>query len=418
MRPSLFPPPSAIAMAVFLGCGGVARACFAAMQYKGVVAVLDSSGGVFGAGKKEKGEARRPAAYLKKGTLKALVDWKKHGAQLKDFKDAGVVVIAPLDKAYEMAYEYLCRGEMFSDGIGAQPTLVDVTAADTTDVLYRLTKGGSHTGSLNVVIANKKPVTASMHMYENLVYRATDDFVFREIRDGYFRHEATVGAGTPILATLRRMMCGGDRIKSIKGCMSGTLGFVCSGMDSNEEEFSSVVLTAKANGFTEPDPRDDLSGTDVQRKALILARLCGLSLEMSDVPVEPLYPPSMGPDKMTAEEFLGKPLKSLDADMKARVKEAADRGEVLRYVATVDVAAKTASVGLTSVPLDSPLGRLKGADNLFVIESAVYSARPLVLQGAGAGNEATAMGVVADLVEVVCLAFRLPHHAAADADAV
>ena len=277
--------------------------------------------------------------------------------------------------------------------------MLDTTASEAVSDLYApwLAAG------VHVVTPNKKVGSGDLKRWR----ACRDAMAATGARMG---DETTVGAGLPILGTLRTdLIATGDKVHAIEGIFSGTLSYIFNTFKPGMK-FSDVINDAKEKGFTEPDPRDDLSGTDVQRKALILARLCGLSLEMSDVPVEPLYPPSMGPDKMTAEEFLGKPLKSLDADMKARVKEAADRGEVLRYVATVDVAAKTASVGLTSVPLDSPLGRLKGADNLFVIESAVYSARPLVLQGAGAGNEATAMGVVADLVEVGCLHFRLPQH--------
>ena len=161
--------------------------------------------------------------------------------------------------------------------------------------------------------------------------------------------------------------------------------------------FSAVVADAKRLGYTEPDPRDDLSGLDVARKALILARRLGWRLELADVAVESLYPAHMSAEHLSVDAFMAR-LPELDADVAARAAAAAADGAVLRYAAVVEAGA--ARVGLTPVPRDSPLGRLKGTDNLVEMATDVYDAAPLVLQGRGAGAAATAAGVLADLLEL------------------
>ena len=348
--------------AVLLGCGGVGRAVLriatsgAETSAFSFLAVLDSSGGIICDGDV--------------ALVKAVLAHKEAGHSLASFTGHGKQGLPKDDVVAQIKAQSL------------KFAVIDTTAADTVEELVSF-------GASAVVLANKKPAAdASAENYKKLVSAAT------------FRHESTVGAGTPILATVRRLRAGLDNPTRIEGCMSGTLGFVCSGLDTGKP-LSEVVREAKALGYTEPDPRDDLSGTDVQRKALILARSCGLDhLEMKDVPVEPLYPPSMGPENMDVDAFMAN-LGSLDTDMTSRVAAAKERGEVLRYCGTVDVAAGKASVELVAVKSDSPLGRLQGADNMFVIHSSIYAERPLVLQGAGAGNECTAIGVLADLKEVI-----------------
>ena len=158
---------------------------------------------------------------------------------------------------------------------------------------------------------------------------------------------------------------------------------------------STQVLEAKSKGYTEPDPRDDLGGVDVARKALILARGLGWRLELSDVNVEPLYPPELA--SLSVDDFMAK-LPSLDADFAKRATEAKARGEALRYAATVEDGRLT--VGLVSVSTQSPLGSLSGTDNLVEYYTTWYDPSPLVVRGAGAGAGATAAGALADMVEL------------------
>lgn len=237
-----------------------------------------------------------------------------------------------------------------------------------------------------VVLANKKPLTSSMEDYDRLVSQC------RRIR-----HESTVGAGLPVIASLNRLLSSGDPIYRVIGSLSGTLGYVMSEVEDGKP-FSEVVNVAKSLGYTEPDPRDDLSGMDVARKALILARLLGRRLNMDSIKIESLYPVEMGPDVMSVDEFLLNGLPLLDKDIQLRIKNASSNGNVLRYTCLIDET--RCEVGIQEVPRDSALGRLRGSDNVLEVYSRCYSKQPLVIQGAGAGNDTTAAGVLADILDM------------------
>lgn len=266
--------------------------------------------------------------------------------------------------------------------LGEGALVVDVTASDaTTSLLIDALKRGQ-----KVVSANKKPFSSEQASYDALVGHP--------VRHNNVRHESTVGAGLPAIAALNRLSMADDKVRKIAGTFSGTLGFVMSGLEAGRP-FSEVVLEAKTKGYTEPDPRDDLGGVDVARKALILARGLGWRLELSDVNVEPLYPPAMA--SLSVDEFLAK-LPSLDADFSRRAAEAKARGEALRYAATVENG--RLDVGLVSVSTASPLGSLAGTDNLVEYYTTWYDPSPLVVRGAGAGAGATAAGALADMVEL------------------
>ncbi|XP_027932232.1 homoserine dehydrogenase [Vigna unguiculata] len=236
------------------------------------------------------------------------------------------------------------------------------------------------------VLANKKPLTSSMEDFKKL-------FMYPR----HIRHESTVGAGLPVIASLNRIICSGDPVHQIIGSLSGTLGYVMSEVEDGKP-LSQVVKDAKSLGYTEPDPRDDLGGMDVARKALILARILGHQINLDSIKIESLYPKEMGPDIMTVEDFLDRGLSLLDKDIQARVEKAASNGNVLRYVCVIE--GSRCEVGIQELPKNSPLGRLRGSDNVLEIYTRCYSKQPLVIQGAGAGNDTTAAGVLADIVDV------------------
>ncbi|XP_051120240.1 uncharacterized protein LOC127244012 [Andrographis paniculata] len=261
-------------------------------------------------------------------------------------------------------------------------TLVDCSASSQTTAML----GQALNLDSCVVLANKKPLTSSLEDYDKLVSQP------RRIR-----HESTVGAGLPVISTINRILSSGDPINRIMGSLSGTLGYVMSEVESGRP-FSQVVNDAKQLGYTEPDPRDDLGGMDVARKALILARLLGHRIEMDSIKVESLYPAEMGPDVMPLEEFLVKGLPALDKDIEKRIKDASSRGNALRYVCLIETS--KCEVGIKEVAKDSALGRSKGSDNVLEVYSRCYEQQPLVIQGAGAGNDTTAAGVLADIVDL------------------
>ncbi|KAK2388626.1 Glyceraldehyde-3-phosphate dehydrogenase family protein [Trifolium repens] len=259
---------------------------------------------------------------------------------------------------------------------------VDCTASsDTIVVLKQVVDLGCC-----VVMANKKPLTSSMEDFEKLLTYP------RRIR-----HESTVGAGLPVIASLNRIISSGDPVHRIVGSLSGTLGYVMSEVEDGKP-LSQVVRAAKSLGYTEPDPRDDLGGMDVARKALILARILGHRINMDSIQIESLYPKEMGPDVMTVEDFLDRGVLLLDKDIQERVEKAALNGNVLRYVCVIE--GQRCEVGIQELPKNSALGRLRGSDNVLEIYTRCYSDQPLVIQGAGAGNDTTAAGVLADIVDI------------------
>ncbi|OMO67526.1 Homoserine dehydrogenase, catalytic [Corchorus capsularis] len=237
-----------------------------------------------------------------------------------------------------------------------------------------------------IVLANKKPLTSTLEDYDKLVSRPR-----------YIRHESTVGAGLPVISSINRIISSGDPIHRIVGSLSGTLGYVMSEVEDGKP-LSQVVKSAKSLGYTEPDPRDDLSGMDVARKALILARLLGRRIELSSIRIESLYPEEMGPSKMSVEDFLNSGLVKLDNNIEERVRKASLNGNVLRYVCVIE--GTRCEVGIQELPKNSALGRLRGSDNVLEIYTRCYSEQPLVIQGAGAGNDTTAAGVLADILDI------------------
>ncbi|TAN04529.1 MAG: homoserine dehydrogenase [Rhodanobacteraceae bacterium] len=209
----------------------------------------------------------------------------------------------------------------------------------------------------------------------------------------HYGDSATVGAGLPALSALRRLHACGDKLTRVEGVFSGSFSYLFNHYDGRQP-FSTLLREACALGYTEPDPRADLSGEDVARKLLILARAAGFPLQRSDIEVENLVPEAMR--GVPRDEFLGR-LGELDAPIAARHANASGHDHVLRYLARFD-ADGSARVGLVEVPATHPAAHLLGADNLFAFSTTRYAQRPLVIQGAGAGPEVTAQALLGDIL--------------------
>ncbi|HEX2059816.1 MAG TPA: aspartate kinase, partial [Thermoanaerobaculia bacterium] len=269
-----------------------------------------------------------------------------------------------------------------------RPILVDLTSDDTAPLIQEALENGFH-----IVLANKKPLAVAQIEFDRLMLTAKE-------RGLALRYEATAGAGLPVLDTLAKLQEAGDRVETILGAFSGTLGFIMTALEEGRR-FSEAVRDAWKRGYTEPDPRDDLSGTDVARKALILARTLGRRLELSDIALESLYTPAVDADEPA--KFVDN-LAALDDDFAERVARAKRDGNVLRYVAKIGK--RAIRVGVEAVPAASPLGRLHGTDNTVVIQSKRYATNPLVVTGPGAGAAVTAAGVLNDIVAITLIERR------------
>jgi bifunctional aspartokinase / homoserine dehydrogenase 1 len=241
---------------------------------------------------------------------------------------------------------------------------------------------------IHVVTPNKKANSGPLGYYESLKDA-------RRVGSSSYLYEATVGAGLPVISTLRDLRETGDKISSVEGIFSGTLAYLFNVYDG-KTPFSQIVRDAKAKGYTEPDPRDDLSGTDFVRKVIILGREMGLKLEMKDVQVESLIP--AGLEQGTSDDFLNG-LPKYDGEMKKRFDDAAARGKVLRYMGRLTADGK-ATVGVAELDKTHAFANIALTDNVVRYATARYNTNPLIVQGPGAGPEVTAAGVFADLLRV------------------
>ncbi|MFT5601948.1 MAG: aspartokinase/homoserine dehydrogenase 1, partial [Flavobacteriales bacterium] len=188
-----------------------------------------------------------------------------------------------------------------------------------------------------------------------------------------------------------------DEIRSIRGVFSGSLSYIFNNFSASDVSFSEVLLKAKAGGFTEPDPREDLSGQDVARKLLILAREVGAQVELADVEIQNLIPTELR-NEGEFEDFIKRNLE-LDSHYE-NLKENLKSNEVLRYVGNLDLVENKMTVELVTAKADSPLGSIKNADSIIEIYTQNYGDQPIVIQGAGAGANVTANGVYSDLLRI------------------
>lgn len=267
--------------------------------------------------------------------------------------------------------------------------LVDNTAS--IDFVENYTKFVEN--GFDVVSSNKIFNTLPISVYRN----------FREVLNNNsknYLYETNVGAGLPLIDTIKLLHLSGENITRIKGVFSGTLSYVFNNFSVREEKFSTIVKEAMDKGFTEPDPREDLSGNDVARKLLILARELDLINEFSDINIQNLVPELLL--EISKEDFIAR-LSELD-DKYQKLKETQEPNHVLRYVGDLhgdlNLEKGELDVKLVSVPASSALGQLKGSDSLFEIYTESYGENPIVIMGAGAGAKVTARGVFGDILRI------------------
>jgi len=243
--------------------------------------------------------------------------------------------------------------------------------------------------NLHIITPNKWANALPWRRYATLM-------AMLEQRKRHFLFEANVGAGLPIVSTLRDLIASGDEIVRIEGILSGTLSYLFNTFDGSVP-FSALVRDAHRMGFTEPDPREDLSGQDVARKLLILGRQIGLQMDLDEVTVDSLVPKPLSRGKYRSAFLTA--LARYDGEMLDRMKRAAARGKVLRYVGTLNRG--KASAGLKEFPRAHPIASAKGSDNVIAFTTKRYSRTPLVVQGPGAGADVTAMGVFSDILKLL-----------------
>ncbi|AKE52759.1 bifunctional aspartate kinase/homoserine dehydrogenase I [Kangiella geojedonensis] len=276
---------------------------------------------------------------------------------------------------------------LLRSGHYVNPTIVDCTCSDEVSANYAnyLDMG------FNLVTANKKANSSDLKSYRNIRQSASRRF-------RHFFYETNVGAGLPILKTLDSLLCSGDKVHNISGVLSGSLSYIL-GLVEGGMPMSQAVAQAKEQGFTEPDPRDDLSGMDVARKILILARELGAELELSDIQLESLLPDSFDASGSPDDFILA--LSEIDAHFAQLFEQAKSEQATLKYVASFEHG--QLSVGLQQVSSEHPLYSIKGGENAIAVYSDYYSPIPFVIKGYGAGASVTASGIFSDILQT------LPH---------
>jgi aspartokinase/homoserine dehydrogenase 1 len=297
-----------------------------------------------------------------------LSDWKGEMAQAKEPFNLGRLI--RLVKEYHLL----------------NPVIVDCTSSQAVADQYAdfLAEG------FHVVTPNKKANTSSWEYYQKMRVAAAGS-------RRKFLYDTNVGAGLPVIENLQNLLNAGDELIRFSGILSGSLSYIFGKLDEGVS-LSEATRMAREMGFTEPDPRDDLSGTDVARKLLILAREAGHSLEMSDIEIEPLLPAHLNAIA-DVDQFMAQ-LPEADAAIAARVEQARAEGKVLRLVGVIEEGG-ACKVKIDAVDGNDPLFKVKNGENALAFYSRYYQPIPLVLRGYGAGNDVTAAGVFADLLRTL-----------------
>lgn len=265
------------------------------------------------------------------------------------------------------------------------PIFVDCTASyDLPERYLDIFKAG-----MSIATPNKRANSMDMDFYHKLRETANQMHV-------RFLYETNVGAGLPIIDTLQNLFKSGDKLTGFNGIMSGSLSYIFGKLDEGKK-FSEAVLEAKALRYTEPDPRDDLKGTDVARKALIIAREAGMEIELKDIEMRSIFPENFSLEG-TPEDFLKK-LPELDSYFEEKMAALKKENKVLRMAASIKDG--KVSVGMLEVGPEDPLYAVKGGENAFVFHTARYTPIPLTVRGYGAGAGVTAAGVFGDILRTV-----------------
>lgn len=280
----------------------------------------------------------------------------------------------------------VCTPEKFLEAMKAQNTsnsvFLDCTANKDIPTLYdKILKA-----NISIATPNKVATSSSYANYQLLHKLAKD-------RKIHFKYETNVGAGLPVISTIQNLINSGDKIRKIEAVVSGSLSYIFNNFDGTRK-FSDLVTEARELGFTEPDPREDLSGADVKRKLIILTRESGYPIESKEVVVHPILPDVVMNAK-DVDDFFVK-LKENDDYFTKMINEATAEGKVIRFVGVSE--GGKASVSLQKVDANSPFFGLASSDNMFVIQTNRYTTRPLKVSGPGAGAEVTAAGVFADVL--------------------
>lgn len=275
---------------------------------------------------------------------------------------------------------------------GSKAVVVDNTSAqDVADAYPLFLRAG-----VSIVTPNKKAFSGSYALWQDI-------FTSAATSGAKVYHESSCGAGLPVISTLNDLVDTGDQVTRIEGVFSGTMSFLFNSFAPTQGaggKWSAEVKKAKELGYTEPDPRDDLNGLDVARKLTILARLAGLPVESpTSFPVQSLIPAELE-SVSSGDEFLEK-LPAFDAQMEDVKTSAEKEGKVVRFVGSIDVGAGQVKVGLEKFDQSHPIAALKGSDNIISFYTKRYGSNPLIIQGAGAGADVTAMGVTSDLIKVL-----------------
>ena len=300
--------------------------------------------------------------------------WDTEGIPYTDALQRLQQTTRPVDSKAIVQHLFQCRLERL--------IVIDATASDEIALLYpELLER-----QISVITPNKRANTQDMAFYSRLMHASRSHHV------PYF-YETTVGAGLPVISTLRDLIRAGDEIISIEGMFSGTMGYLFSKMREGWS-FAQAVLDAREKGFTEPDPRDDLNGSDIARKALILARELELKTEWEEISIQSLVPPDLA--SLPLDAFLAA-LDTAADPISPLLKKATENGNSLLYIGTVSK--KGLEVKIQEVPPDSPFYTLQGTDNMIAFRTRWYNQQPLVIRGPGAGPEVTAMGILADVIK-------------------